>query len=284
MHLHLLFLVLLFSHALAANIPTSSTFPNGQVIASTILTSTRSSNPSTIPNGEVPVRQPQEKGAAPDPDGVRITPTTAQSAAEARASASANVALLDTQNAAGISTGNVNNNLPDPCGPPNQSMDAPAGSESTCHRNVTTVDITGKGFYGVHCQNDNTGYVLNQATCSDAIYTICDQISGRWGSKYQATNEWIWSTDDGNCTFGYWLPEGGAPAPSYERCLDQIMGPIHDKCMGPEWNSGNVNLAEMPSANETGATSTGTPVWGEYPSYVMVAQSSYWGVNSMDAT
>ena len=90
----------------------------------------------------------------------------------------------------GISSGTLNNTLPDPCGPPNQGPEAP-GSKSTCDQNVCVADITAKGQYGVYCTNDNIGKVLDQGRCSDAMYTICDQITGSFGSGtgYQATNK-----------------------------------------------------------------------------------------------
>ena len=184
----------------------------------------------------------------------------------------------------GISSGTPNNTLPDPCGPPNQDPGA-AGSKSTCHQNVSVADVTAKEEYGVFCINDNTGEVLDQGTCSDAMYTICDQITGSFGSGtgYQATNKWIWSTQDGNCTFGYYLPEGGAPPPSSERCYNQIITPMNSACQGPKYNVGAVNLAALPGLDASGAQFTGTAVNAGYPSYIMVAQKSYCGVNSEDA-
>ena len=56
----------------------------------------------------------------------------------------------------------------------------------------------------MQCANDNLGYTLEQSTCSDSLITICDQASGDEGSQYQLTNTWIWTTQNGNCTFEYW--------------------------------------------------------------------------------
>jgi len=148
--------------------------------------------------------------------------------------------------------------------------------------NVSVADITSQEYYGVQCLNDNTGEILQQGTCSDAIMTICDQMTGLLGSSYEVTNKWIWSTPGGNCTFGYWVPEGGAPAPSYDRCLKQIYGPMNDKCRGPEFNVGSINLRELPKA-VNGVVTNGMAVEPGYPSYIMVAQSSMWGVNDEDA-
>lgn len=47
---------------------------------------------------------------------------------------------------------------------------------------------------------------------------------------------------------------------------------------GAGWNVGSVNLKELPLKG-----GTGLPVDGSYPSYVMIAQGSYWGVNVGDA-
>lgn len=77
------------------------------------------------------------------------------------------------------------------------------------------------------------------------------------------------------------LPEGGAPPPSYDRCYDQIVSPMHGVCGEPKYNAGSVNIQVMPSYVD-GRMSTGLPVDGKYPSYVMVPQQSYNGVNSED--
>ena len=190
-------------------------------------------------------------------------------------------AAIKAGNEVGISAGSPNNALADPCGPPVQAAD---GGISTCHANVSVADTTSQTYYGVHCLNDKTGEVLQQGSCADALYTICQQISGMWGAKYQTTNEWIWSTTGGNCSFGYWLPEGGAPPPSNDRCTDQIMSPINDACKGPTYNVGTVNLRTLPAADALGRTSNGSAVDAGYPSYIMVAQQSHWGVNREDLT
>ncbi len=42
-----------------------------------------------------------------------------------------------------------------------------------------------------------------------------------------ATDAWVVTPNQsGNCTFGFWLPKGGAPPPSYARCVDQIFGGV----------------------------------------------------------
>ena len=217
-----------------------------------------------------------------------IAPATSASTPDISATKTVNnaytsaTAIEAAQNSAGISSGNVNNSLPDPCGPAVQNPE-PAGSRSTCHTNVSVADTRYPSRYGVQCLNDGTGEVLDQNTCAGAIYTICYQISGLWSTRYQATNQWIWSTENGNCTFGYWLPKGGAPPPSYDRCRDQIMAPMNDKCTGPDYNVGAINLKELPAADSrTGIVTTGKALDGGWPSYIMVAQQSFWGVNSMD--
>jgi len=179
----------------------------------------------------------------------------------------------------GISQGIPNNAYQDPCGPTSQDrVNAGKNTRSTCHKNVSVSHLDHLNYYGVQCQNDNTGYILNQTTCLNAMATICLQISGMQGSAYQTNDKWIWSTWENNCTFGYWLPSNGAPAPSFQRCYEQIVAPINEACTQEAgWNVGSVNLRELPVKG-----STGSPVDGSYPSYVMIAQGSYWGVNAED--
>lgn len=77
------------------------------------------------------------------------------------------------------------------------------------------------------------------------------------------------------------LPEGGAPPPSYERCYEQIISPMHGACGEPKYNAGSVNIRVMPSY-VGGKLSMGMAVDENFPSYVMVPQKSYCGVNSED--
>ena len=208
-------------------------------------------------------------------------------AAEAQAAAAAAQAQIVNDNLRGISSGALNPNAVDPCGPPNSLTPGPPGSFKTCHRNVSTKYATSGNAlaantaYGVNCLNDGTGYTLDQDTCADSVGAICLQISGIWGTKYQTPNQWIWSTENGNCTFGYWLPANGAPPPSDERCREGIIGVMNDACRGPEYNAASVNLVQLPWSNASGS-GTGQAVDAGYPSYVMVAQQSYTGVNKED--
>ncbi|KAL6719467.1 hypothetical protein ACLMJK_003707 [Lecanora helva] len=197
------------------------------------------------------------------------------------AHASSVSAALAAQSSAGISLDNPDNSLSDPCGPPSQPP-GDASSKSTCHANVSVAETSSKQAYGVYCMNDKTGEALNHNSCDDAMWTICDMIAGGWGSEYQTPDRWTWSTQNGNCTFGYWLPKGGAPPPSPDRCRKQILAPMSEKCRGPEYNVGAVNLRKLPSADASGITGTGLPVDGQYPSYIMVAQKSFCGVNQED--
>ena len=206
------------------------------------------------------------------------SPTAPTPNAETSATAAAN-------NALGISVGSPNYTLPDPCGPPVQPPGEPS-SKSTCDASLDISDLASPKYYGVQCRNDNSGETIDTNGCwsSDAIQDICFQISGMYGSKYQDTGKWLWSTQTGNCTFGYWLPEGGAPPPSHERCEVDIYEPMITECGGRgDANVGSVNLRDIPSANASGIMSNGTAVNSDYPSYIMVAQSSYWGVNSEDS-
>lgn len=178
----------------------------------------------------------------------------------------------------GISQGIPNNAYQDPCGPtPQDRVTAGGNTRSTCHKNVSVSHLDQPNYYGVRCQNDKTGYVLNQTTCLDAMVSMCFQISGMQGSAYQPNDKWIWSTCEHNCTFGYWLPSQGAPAPSFQRCYEQIVAPMDEACQEAGWNVGSVNLRELPVV---GGIAVSADV--SYPSYVMVAQGSYWGVNAKD--
>lgn len=255
------------------------------------------------------------------PEGVRPNPSrnpAQQSAVAAeRATVSATEAIVISQNNQGVSAGAVVPANPDPCGPPTGQAPGVAGSLSTCHANVSVADLAQPSYYGVQCTNDNSGFTLDQGTCLDSLLTVCDQISGQWGVQYQDTDTWIWSTEDGNCTFGYWwvfsiflgalaldavfttqpppfqenptdgedinrLPKGGAPPPSAERCQGQITSVISQSCAGPVFNAGGVNVKAFPSAGASNISSTGLPVDPMYPSYVMMPFKSYCGINVMD--
>ncbi len=210
-----------------------------------------------------------------------ITKTPAQSSAAsvARAQAQALSSAVSYGNSVGIASGTPNATLPDPCGPPLQPPGA-AQSLSTCTQNVSVADLGSHSYYGLNCWNDTTKPALDLGSCSDAIYVICDDIS-TGGELYTKTNKWIWSTVGGNCTFGYWLPAGGAPAPSFDRCLRQIYGPMREKCRGPRFNVGSVNIASdgLPDGLVSGTVGTGVAVRGDYPSYVMFPLKSFYGVN-----
>ena len=186
----------------------------------------------------------------------------------------------DQNNQIGISIGSPNPNLPDPCGPLSQPP-GEANSKSTCHATVSTTNLSSQDYYGVQCQKDDTGEVLDRPSCEDSYMTMCYQIAGMWGGKYQVADKWVWSTTQGNCTFGYWLPKDGAPPPSYDRCVTQIYRPMVESC-GGDYNVGSVNLKVVPSVKD-GVMGTGEAVDPAWPSYVMVAQKSYWGVNAEDS-
>ena len=129
----------------------------------------------------------------------------AESATTTTTTVSVAEALEAAHNRNGISAGALVPANPDPCGPPTgQAPGAAAGSLSTCRANVSVANLGQPSAYGVQCANDGSGYTLEQTTCADSSITICDQISGLFGAEYQRTNTWIWSTQDGNCTFGYW--------------------------------------------------------------------------------
>jgi len=195
-------------------------------------------------------------------------------AAAAAAQSSTAAATLLYQNTAGISSGNSNISLPDPCGPPDQAPGL-MNSVSTCHLNVSVEDITKPQAYGVQCLHDNTTYILDEATCAKAMATICYTLCGFHGPPPR--DQWVWSDEGGNCTFGFWLPTGGAPPPSYDRCSTQITAAMAQACTPPSYNVAAVNLKELPSAtvNETTGQmegGSGLPVDGGYLSFIMVAQ------------
>lgn len=190
------------------------------------------------------------------------------------AASSASAAALVYWNTAGISSGNSNISLPDPCGPPVQAPGL-MNSVSTCHLNVSVEDITKPQAYGVQCFHDNTTYILDENSCADAIESICSTLYGFHAPP--DTDQWVWSDENGNCTFGFWLPSSAAPPPSYDRCSTQIMAAMMDACTPPAFNAAAVNLKVMPSAtvNETTGQlegGSGVPVDGGYLSFIMVAQ------------
>lgn len=59
--------------------------------------------------------------------------------------------------------------------------------------------------------------------------------------------------------------------------MHSIMGVLRENCAKQSFNVGAVNLKAMPTVE-----GTGKQIDAFYPSYVMVAQKSYYGVNSMD--
>ncbi|CAD6577445.1 MAG: hypothetical protein ASARMPRED_008281 [Alectoria sarmentosa] len=248
------------------------------------------------PRENCPVLSPSEKlikkeivdgdqECLPDPSKPSTQPFSAAAIAAAAESAiastaaSAAQALEAAQNSVGISAGTLVAANPDPCGPP--TGQAP-GSLSTCHANVSVANLGQPSAYGVQCANDGSGYTLEQSTCADSSITMCDQISGLYGAGYQRTDTWVWTTQDGNCTFGYWLPKNGAPPPSFERCQKQITSVINQYCAGPVFNAGGVNLKVFPGAGASNTSSTGLPVDPLYPSYVMLPFQSHCGINAVD--
>ncbi|KAK4693843.1 hypothetical protein P7C71_g3630, partial [Lecanoromycetidae sp. Uapishka_2] len=200
--------------------------------------------------------------------------SAASAASASDAAASSAAATLIYQNTAGISSGNSNISLPDPCGPPIQAPGL-MNSVSTCHLNVSVANITEPQAYGVQCLHDNTTYILDKNACFDAMDLMCDALCGFHAPPPR--DQWVWSNQTGNCTFGFWLPTGGAPPPSYDRCTAQITAAMVDACVAPAYNVAAVNLKELPSAtfNETTGQvegGSGVPVDGGYLSFIMVAQ------------
>lgn len=214
-----------------------------------------------------------------DPPPISKTPAESSAASVAQVLAHALQSAVSYGDSVGIAAGTPNPVLPDPCGPPVQSP-AAANSISTCTKNVSVADLSAHSYYGVNCWNDTTKPALDLSSCSDALYVICNHIS-TGGELYNKTDKWIWSTPGGGCTFGYWLPSGGAPAPSFDRCVDQIYSPMKEKCAAPGFNVGSVNIASggLPEGLVNGNVGTGVPVRGEYPSYVMLPLESFYGIN-----
>ena len=217
--------------------------------------------------------------------------------------ASAQATGLSTHNNLGISTGTPNASLPDPCGPPNQPSGT-ATTHSTCHADICTNHTTLPQKYGATCLLTNDTditpitQVIDANACANAMIEICYTIAGSYGPP--AMNKWVFtngtttspeysagSEGGGNCTVGFWLPSGGAPAPSFLRCVDSIFSPLLATCGGKERGSGSggsVNLQTLPSfgvatggldvggVDEIGASgSTGMAVDAGYPSYLLVA-------------
>ena len=207
------------------------------------------------------------------------TPAQVSAASVVQAKAHALQSAVSHGDSVGIASGSPNPSLPDPCGPPVQSP-AAAESMSTCTQNVSVSDLSAHSYYGVNCWNDGSESALDLGTCSDAMMVICNHIS-TGGALYNVTDKWIWSTEGGNCTFGYWLPLGGAPAPSFDRCLDQIYSPMKENCVGPGFNVGSINIASggLPDGLVNGKVGTGVTVRGNYPSYVMLPLKSFYGIN-----
>lgn len=98
-------------------------------------------------------------------------------------------------------------------------------------------------------------------------------VAGPWDSVLNPS-----TNNNADLDFSFRWPEGGAPPPSLDRCYNQILSPIHDACGASTFNAGSVNLQVFP-AFVNGTVSTGLPVDGDYPSYIMVPQQSYCGIN-----
>ena len=228
----------------------------------------------------------------------------ASAATFAASVASAEATALAIQNTYGISTGAPNDLLPDPCGPPTQAS-AKANSLSTCHTNVCTKKPNTSQSYGVTCLPSDSAatsiisQTLDLNACANAMIEICYTMAGSYGPP--ATDEWVFTNGTttgpqnsigakggGNCTLGFWLPSGGAAAPSFLRCVDGIFSPLVETCGGGAksvaGNGGSVNLAIMPGfgiasngegeggVNEVGITGgSGVAVDSGYPSYFVVA-------------
>ena len=196
--------------------------------------------------------------------------------------AATEASLVAYPNSIGISSGTPNISLPYPCGPANQ-VAAPANSVSTCKESVAinSTAFANASTYGVGCQYCNTSssiQVPNITTCENEIISLCYKMAGVYGAP--ATNDWVFGNAGGKCTLGFWLPEGGASPPSYERCVDQIFLLIANTCLDPKYNLGTVNIAKVPdiqafnSSAKSGTCSTGFAVDADYPSYIMLAQQS----------
>ncbi|KAL6712917.1 hypothetical protein ACLMJK_009472 [Lecanora helva] len=216
--------------------------------------------------------------------------------------ASAQATALSTQNAYGISTGTPDFSLPDPCGPP-QQVSASPGTLSTCHLNISIADTTSTSAYGATCLKTSDPALasitrtLDVNACANAMIEICYALSGTYGPPAQ--DAWVFTNGTqtsssssfgedggGNCTMGFWLPEGGAPAPSFLRCVDGIFGPLVGTC-GSERKGGGgggaVNLEVLPGfgvgrggeneggVDRVGVGGTGVAFESGYPSYFFVA-------------
>lgn len=206
----------------------------------------------------------------------------AHAASSVASVANAEASLMAFQNEIGISSSLPNLSLPDPCGPPSQPV-AYSNSLSTCTANVTTnnTDFATPSHYGVSCQycDGSSGHQIpNITTCKNEMIAICEKLVGFYGAP--PTDQWVFGNQGGNCTLAFWLPQGGAPPPSYKRCVDQIFLLIADTCLEPKYNVGTVNLAQTPdmqafnSTAPAGSYSTGFAVDTGYPSYIMLAQQS----------
>ena len=233
--------------------------------------------------------------------------------------ASAKATALSLDNDLGISTGIPNPELPDPCGPPIQAPGV-ANSSSTCHSEVITNRTKADQAYGATCLNEASAPLpitqeLDVKACANAMIQICYALAGSYGEP--PTDKWVFtngsaldqygsfgSEGGGNCTAGFWLPKGGAPAPSFLRCVDGIFAPLVQACGGKVKNAGSiagnggpatgavetvgyggsVNLAVLPGfsvaqagenaggVDEVGVEGgTGVAVDSGYPSYFIVA-------------
>lgn len=226
-----------------------------------------------------------------DPHSTQPQNPAQSSAAAARAAANAAEASAQAHsNANGISYGEPNPKLPDPCGPPFQPP-GPAESISTCHKDISVADVGAHTSYGVNCWNDTSKPALDVQSCEDSVYVLCNDISGG-DPLYTVTNKWVWSSGGNGekskgekCNFGFWLPEGGAPAPSRDRCVEQILHPMVNSCgESGTYNVGSVNVASdgLPKGLETGIVNGAAdvvPVDDKYPAYVMIPLEIPYGIN-----
>ena len=217
--------------------------------------------------------------------------------------ASAEATALSIENSQGISNGKPNPALPDPCGPPTGQISASANSDSTCQAKICTNHTSSPEKYGATCiENGDSATIsiiqtLDVNACANAMIELCYTMAGSYGTP--PTDEWVFTNGTtiesakavgaqggGNCTVGFWLPSGGAPAPSFLRCVDSIFNPLVSTCAAGGEGSvsgGSVNLSLLPTfgvssagdnkggVNQVGYGGTGVAVDGGYPSYFFVA-------------
>ena len=239
--------------------------------------------------------EPPKQNSGSDAAFVSLASAQSHLAAYAASTSSAAVATAtpplpwSQQISTGLSFGTPNASLPDPCGPTTQPP-GPANSTSTCHANVSVVDTGNSTAYGVQCFNDGTENQLNATSCSVAQANICGQLCAATtvGTPLRDPryNEWVWNApnaESGKCSMGFWLPdpkEGGAPVPSYGRCVGQIFQVMMDACSSQHgWNGASVNLRDMNGTvvgdGHEGREGEGkpVPVRRGYASYVIMAKN-----------